>query len=150
MILTTTNLLRSVVKCLDSNVNHVKLDLFDYMIILLVVILESAMLYVNYIARIRLGAKEMNPIWRKFDLMKGKMRFMSFILMPLLIIGGIMVLFSLPRNIFEDRSIYLASGILIGFLFFNFIADFLTLYNYRVGGLKPLMLFIRKGITILG
>jgi hypothetical protein len=92
--------------------------------------LEGALLYVNYIARIRLGAKEMNPIWRKFDLMKGKMKFMSFILMPLLVIGGILVLFSL-RNLFEDRSIYLASGILIGFLLFNFMVDYLTLYNFR-------------------
>jgi len=107
------------------------LDPFDYLVILIVVILEGALLYVNYIARIRLGAKEMNPIWRKFDLMKGKMKFMSFILMPLLVIGGVLVLLSLPRNLFEDRSIYLASGILIGFLLFNFVADYLTLHGFR-------------------
>ncbi len=109
----------------------IELDLFDYVVILIIVILEGALLYVNYIARIRLGAREMNPIWRKFDLMEGKMKFMSFILMPIIVIGGVLVLFSLPRNLFDLRSIYLSSGILIGFLSFNFIVDYLTLYNFK-------------------
>lgn len=116
------------------------MDLFDYLVILIIVILEIALLYVNYVARIRLGAREMNPIWRKFDLMEGKMKFMSFILMPLIVIGGILILFSLPRDLFDVRSIYLSSGILIGFLSFNFIVDYLTLYNFKK----------RKNLTIRG
>lgn len=86
----------------------------------------------NYVARIKLGATEMNPIWRRFDTMKGKMKFMSFFLMFLLINGVIIVLLSYdPRNIYEERSIYLASGALLGFLFFDFCADYLTLQNIR-------------------
>jgi len=89
------------------------------------------MLYINYMGRIKLGIRELNPIWRKFDLKKGKMKFLGFILQSILVIGTILIIFSLPENIFEVRGRYFCIGIAIGFLLFNFWYDFWALYNFK-------------------
>ena len=107
------------------------MDLFDYSIFLFAIVIEVALLYINYIARFKLGIKELNPIWRKFDLKRGKVKIFGFFLQPIIVMVMFVIIYFLPRDLLGVQGTYFYIGIFVGYLLFNFWYDFWALYNFK-------------------
>jgi len=93
------------------------MDILNIWGFIFVLFFEFALVYINWEARAKRNALEMNPLWRKFD--KRGRTLLSLVITPLIVVllGSFALLFNLS----------LVIGVLLGALIFNLFNDYVVL-----------------------